>query len=246
MSIIVFAGPSLGPSQELGDERALERIDFRPPAACGDVLRAVCDRPKAIGLIDGLFETSAAPWHKEILWALAEGIAVFGASSMGAIRAVELEPFGMQGIGRIFHEYRSGVLEDDDEIAVQHGPAETGYVMLSEAMVNVRATVAAACGARLLDACSAEAVVRSAKRLFYKDRTWERIVRDAAAQGSVRGNADTLTGWLRDNRVDVKRQDALELVSVLSSDALSFDRERKELPFVNTLYFERLRRTVMA
>jgi hypothetical protein len=246
MTIVVFAGPSLGSPEGLAEEQALARIHFRPPAACGDVLRAVRDRATAIGLVDGLFETTAAPWHKEILWALAEGVVVFGASSIGAIRAVELEPFGMHGVGRVFHEYRSGLLEDDDEIAVQHGPAETGYLMLSEAMVNVRATVAAACRTRVLDACHGDALVRSAKRLFYKDRTWERIVKDAVVLGLPGANTDDLTVWLRENRVDVKRQDAVELVSVLSSDALSFVRERKELPFVNTLYFERLRRTVMA
>ncbi|MBN8893029.1 MAG: hypothetical protein J0H91_22335 [Rhodospirillales bacterium] len=80
MELIVFAGPSLGrfaPS-------AAARIDLRPPAACGDIARAVALRPRAIGLIDGLFETTASVWHKELVFALAEGIAVYGAASMGA------------------------------------------------------------------------------------------------------------------------------------------------------------------
>ena len=46
-----------------------------------------------------------------------------------------------QGVGRIFEAFRDGVLEDDDEVAVVHGPPETGYLALSEPMVNIRGTL---------------------------------------------------------------------------------------------------------
>ena len=52
---------------------------------------------------------------------MSQGIHVFGSASMGALRA-ELCPFGMVGVGRIFEAYRDGELEDDDEVAVIHGP----------------------------------------------------------------------------------------------------------------------------
>ena len=101
-------------------------------------------RPAVIGVIDGYFEVTPTVWHKEILWAMAQGIHVFGAASIGALRAAELDAFGMKGIGRIYEDFRDGVLEDDDEVAVLHGPAELGYPPLTEAMVNIRATLAAA------------------------------------------------------------------------------------------------------
>ena len=76
------------------------------PARQGDIWRAVrAHRPVAIGLIDGVFFHEPAVWHREILWALAEGVHVFGAASMGALRAAELEPFGMRGVGRVFAAY---------------------------------------------------------------------------------------------------------------------------------------------
>jgi hypothetical protein len=74
---------------------------------------------------------------------LAAGIPVYGAASMGALRAAELAQFGMVGVGRIFEAYRDGVLEpfdepfeDDDEVAVLHGPPELGHRAMSEALVN--------------------------------------------------------------------------------------------------------------
>src|ERR1700745_3074106 len=98
MTSIVFIGPTLAPEEvaAAGDFISL------PPVSQGDVYRAARSRPRAIGIIDGYFSGAPSVWHKEILWALSRGIAVFGSASMGALRAAELHPFGMRGVGRIF------------------------------------------------------------------------------------------------------------------------------------------------
>src|SRR5215831_4586114 len=98
--IHVFVGPTLAGVARKGSEDFV----FHGPVAKGDVYRLVSARPLAIAIIDGYFERVPAVWHKEILWALSEGIHVFGAASMGALRAAELAPFGMVGVGRIFQE----------------------------------------------------------------------------------------------------------------------------------------------
>src|SRR4029434_6356953 len=82
--------------------------------------------PRVIAIIDGTFESRAAIWHKEILLALARGVSVFGASSMGALRGAELAVCGMIGVGRIFEAYRDGLYTDDDEVAVLHSAAGRG------------------------------------------------------------------------------------------------------------------------
>ena len=89
--------------------RAILDADYRPPAKQGDICRAVQERgPDAVALIDGYFEQVPAVWHKEILWAMKLGVQVYGASSMGALRAAELQQFGMIGVGKIFEAYVSG------------------------------------------------------------------------------------------------------------------------------------------
>jgi len=75
------------------------------------VLRALVDRPRVIGIVDGYFERVPAVWHKEILWAMSRGVHVLGAASMGALRAAELHPFGMVGVGAIFEGFRDGELD---------------------------------------------------------------------------------------------------------------------------------------
>jgi hypothetical protein len=172
MTACVFVGPTLRPEDlsRAGD------IILLPPVAQGDVYRVAQGRPQAIGIIDGYFEGVLSVWHKELLWAMAEGIHVLGSASMGALRAAELHSFGMVGIGRIFEAYRDGELEDDDEVAVIHGPAETGYVALSEAMVNIRRTLDEAAYDGLVAPAKRDHLIRIAKELFYHDRTFDRVL----------------------------------------------------------------------
>ncbi len=120
MTSVVFVGPTL----DTKDLAAAAEFIALPPVSQGDVYRAARRRPSAIGIIDGYFSGAPSVWHKEILWAMSEGVPVFGSASMGALRAAELHVFGMRGVGKIFEAFRDGALEDDDEVAVVHGPAE--------------------------------------------------------------------------------------------------------------------------
>jgi hypothetical protein len=205
---IVFLGPTL-PRRAA---RAALDAEYRPPVGHGDVWRALEARPRVIGVIDGLFEHVPAVWHKELLEAMAAGVHVFGASSMGALRAAELHPFGMRGVGRIFEAYRDGLWLDDDEVAITHGPAETGWVTLSEPMANVRFTLEAALAAGAIDQTEKQALAETAKAIHYVDRTWRAVVAAAGMPEDRRARALT---WLTENRIDQKRADALEMLAAI-------------------------------
>jgi len=240
MDLIIFAGPSVG----VPDPTLSQRIDFRGPAARGDIARAALEQPTAIGLIDGVLETSASVWHKEIIFTLAKGIFVFGASSMGAIRAVELAPFGMVGIGEVFRAYRDGATEDDDEIVLQHGPAEVGFVGLSEAMVNIRATMRSATAAGIVTPSEAETLCGVGKSLFYKDRTWERIAASAKEVGMSPSALNNLFAWVAANSVDVKRQDAQELIRTMLEWVQNSKSSQSRPVLSHTIYWDLLRRCI--
>jgi hypothetical protein len=181
----------------------------------GDLYREALLRPAVIGVVDGYFEVTPTVWHKEILWAMTQGVHVFGAASIGALRAAELDAFGMRGIGRIYEDYRDGVLQDDDEVAVLHGPAELGYPAVTEAMVNVRATLAAAIGDQIVDPPLAVELTRIAKALFYKLRTWRAIL-DAAAPGVGAAELARFREWFPAAAFDQKRRDALAMIDAIS------------------------------
>jgi hypothetical protein len=216
----VFVGPTLAP----GDAAARLDAVYLPPVQQGDVYRAaVRHRPRAIGIVDGYFQHVPSVWHKEILWAMAEGIHVLGSASMGALRAAELAPFGMRGVGRIFEAYRAGVFEpyrdevfeDEDEVAVVHAPAEAGYAALSEAMVNIRSTLAAAASSGIIGTDTRDRLVRIAKELFYPDRSWERLLRGDGTRRLPEREVEGLRRWLPGGRINQKRDDALAMLAVM-------------------------------
>jgi hypothetical protein len=213
VSVIVFAGPSIS-----GEEVAklLPGSILRPPAAQGDLYLAAQERPLAIALIDGYFDRVPAVWHKEILWALAEGIPIFGASSMGALRAAELAALGMVGMGEVFEAFRTGVLEDDDEVAIAHGPSEFDYRHLSEAMVDIRSTLAAAELQGVISSRLAERILKNAKELYYPERTIAAALDRLSCPAASANQIFKLRIWLKTNFISVKHQDAVLLLKSLA------------------------------
>lgn len=136
--VIAFAGPCLPRAPDRRWRELLEGIEVRPPARRGDVLTAMAEGPRALVVLDGLYYSVPAVTHKELLYALDAGVRVVGAASMGALRAAEMEVFGMEGVGWVFERYRRGDLVGDDEVAILHGAREHGYRPLTVALVEVR------------------------------------------------------------------------------------------------------------
>lgn len=204
---VVFVGPSLPDAAALaGDD-----LIIRPPACQGDIMKCLADGAKAIGLIDGQFEHVAPVWHKELLFALSMGVPVFGAASMGALRAAECHPFGMVGLGRIFEDYLHGRRDDDADVALLYGPAELGYPAISIPMVNVDATLETALQLGVIDPSTARALANAARSTFFKDRTWQRMA-------SVAGiSAADIRAWISLAWTDQKRRDALLLIETMRS-----------------------------
>ena len=212
MRAVIFAGPSLPPQR--GPLARSISTGARRSARASFIGRR-STRPAVIGIIDGYFEVTPTVWHKEILWAMAQGVHVFGAASIGALRAAELDVFGMKGIGRIYEDFRDGVLDDDDEVAVLHGPAELGYPPLTEAMVNIRATLRAAEGEGIVSAGLGAKLTGIAKSLFYKERNYEAMLQSASAFGLDVGELSRFTDWLPQGRVDQKRLDATAIFDAI-------------------------------
>lgn len=239
MKIFVFIGPTIS------EEEARAELDaiYLPPVAQGDVYRATLERPQAIGIVDGYFERIPAVWHKEILWAMAEGVHVFGSASMGALRAVELASFGMEGVGAVFEAFRSGALEDDDEVAVAHGAADQGYRILSEAMVNIRSTLAVAVAMDVIRPATGEAIERLAKALFYPDRSYPLLLEKAMRAGVPAAEIEALRAFLPRGAVNQKREDARAMLRLMRDRQATLEPpKRVRYSFAHTDAWEEVRR----
>jgi TfuA protein len=200
--IIVFLGPSL-------ERKAAETIlpaEYRPPAKRGDLLRAVQDGAEIIGLIDGVFHQESAVAHREILTAIKKGVRVVGSSSMGALRAAEMDTLGMTGIGEVYRMYKSGELVSDDEVALVFDP-ETG-LSLSEPLVNIRFTLREGERQGTITPSDHAALLAAAQSVFYPQRTYAKVV--AAAGDTIDPPVrERFLSWVKVHAVDQKRNDAV-------------------------------------
>ena len=229
MSVHIFLGPTL--ARDVA-RRELDAV-YHPPAGYGDIYRATLMHPppRVIGLIDGYFRQQPAVRHKEVLWAMSQGIHVFGAASMGAIRAAELSDFGMNGVGEIFESLRDGTLEDDDEVTIDHGPVDLGYIPLNDAMVDMRKSFAAAFVGGVISETTKAALVHLAKQLFFTERTYDTVLAQAHDQNLAHDELGALRGWLLANRQSQKRDDALALLAVIR-EFLATDPKPKKVTYV--------------
>ncbi len=215
--VVVFLGPSLSHSEAATHLDAL----YLPPAEQGSILRAVIDyAPSRIAIIDGVFARRPAVRHKEILWALSRGIEVFGASSMGALRAAELHPFGMVGIGFIYRWYRATPMADDDEVAVAMTPVDLGSESISDSLINMRLTFRRAMRLELIDQSTCKLLCEKARSTYFIERRYEYVI-DAVRRTTGKAcelQLIRLERYLRTEAVDQKKCDAIELLQYLATD----------------------------
>jgi hypothetical protein len=207
---VVFLGPSLAESEA---RTILPGADFRPPIRRSSLKPLLEDPPTAIGIVDGEFYQALAVSPIEILPFLARSIPVFGAASMGALRAVELRHEGMEGVGHVYDMYVSGELDSDDEVAMTFCP--TTLRPLSEPLVNLRVALAAARDGGVLSSREQSRLVSLMRAVYFPDRTVPMLLRKAERVLPP----DRLTEfglWWRGNAPDTKGDDARLLLRRLA------------------------------
>lgn len=206
---VVTAGPTISPAEI---RRLLPAAQPVPPIAFGHAAGYRLRAGDQLLIIDGLFLQQPAVRHKELLALLDGGVQVAGCSSMGALRAAELAPFGMRGFGEIYRAYRDGSIQADDEVALVHGEAADGYPVIVDALVNLRATVTEAARTRLLTTEQANELIATAAGLPFTHRSWQRIL---SLAGIPPARAAALAEELRRARVDAKHRDAVTALTEL-------------------------------
>lgn len=199
--IVVTAGPTIG-AEDI--HAVIPHAEVVPPISFGDALRYGLCSGDTLLIVDGLFFQSASVRHKELLTLMDDGVRVVGSSSMGALRAAELHPFGMEGYGWVFEGYRDGIIDADDEVGMVHGDPEDGYPVFVDALVNIRQTVSQAVKSGVLPPETAEQIIETARRTPFTQRTWNRLLESAGVPESP-----TLARQLKAMRIDIKHADAV-------------------------------------
>lgn len=235
MKPVLFAGPTL---YNVSMPSMIE-FDMRPPARCGDILQAMKGGADRIGLIDGFFGDCRSVWQKEILFALSQGVCIFGAASMGALRAAECDHYGMIGIGEIYNDYKEGRRTADSDVAMLHGPQELDYIALTLALVDAEATIKCLESSKAITASEAAIMHQTAATLGFRHRTWTAIFANA---GFTAEQAAQIKATYHECFVSRKTQDALSLIGFITDfNTAGHCAVQKFMP-ARTVYLERLLR----
>lgn len=137
---------------------------------------------------------------------------VLGAASLGALRAVELEKYGMIGIGKIFELYKKNTIAADDEVAVTFTPEN--QQLQSEAMIDIRYNLFIALRKGVIDKNTRRAAVKVAKSIYFPDRNYEVIINETKRRyPSFSDYLESFRSYISKNRQSLKEKDAIKLVN---------------------------------
>jgi hypothetical protein len=212
---IVYLGPTLNREEA---SKILD-ADYRDPAKKGDFLRLslTSDEKKYVGFIDGVFLHDYPPSPIEVYHlATRKNIELIGASSLGALRAVELEKFGMKGIGKIFQLFKNGILNADDEVAVTF--VRDKNILQSEALIDIRFNLFLAYKKGIITKQTKKRFVKIAKNIYFPFRNYDDIIRLTQEQfPSIHDELENFRDYIVKNRDSLKARDAIKLLKYLKT-----------------------------
>ena len=212
---IVYLGPTLKREEAI---KILD-ADYRDPAKKGDflMLSRDSDEKKFVGFIDGVFLHDYPPPPIEVYHlATRKNIELIGASSLGALRAVELEKFGMKGIGKIFQLYKNGIINADDEVAVTF--VRGSNILQSEAMIDIRFNLFLAYKRGIITNETKKRIAKIAKNIYFPYRNYEDIIKLTQQQlPSIYDELEGFRSYILKNRDSLKARDAIKLLKYLKT-----------------------------
>ncbi|HZI70282.1 MAG TPA: TfuA-like protein [Nitrososphaeraceae archaeon] len=207
---IIFIGPSLSPEKA----RRILEADYRPPAKKGDLLRLAGLETvvNIVGLVDGLFLQDYPPTPIEVYQlAIKKNMVLVGGASLGALRAVELEKFGMVGIGKIFELYKKGKIHADDEVAVTF--SEDRQVLQSEAMIDIRFNLFLAQRKKIIDEVTKRTIAKVAKSTYFPYRNYGDIIdQSKKLYPELTSQLEAFRSYIYVYRQSLKERDAIRLI----------------------------------
>lgn len=208
MKTIVFSGPSISEAEV----QRLAACTHAPPIKRGDL--AAFDDYDVFVILDGEFGQNLSVTPKEILAVLDRGKTVIGASSMGALRASELDRSGMIGVGWVYDYFRRSAVRRDADVALVYSPFD--FEPMTVPMVDVEYWMEQTSAAGWIRNKERTLLLKLARSIFFADRTLDRLVSEL---GRAIGDdmLNSLLAFSGGTIPSVKSVDAAEAVRLSAS-----------------------------
>ena len=214
VKIIVYAGLSIpfDEAKDILDSTDDVEVIYKRPIQRGDLGHALKEHPDIIAIIDGVFHQNSAVGHKEILNAMKSGVKVYGASSMGALRASELDTLGMVGVGYVYTQYTTGEVDSDDDVAVMLD-SET-LEAISVPLINMKYVFTNAVSEGIITDDEKDELLKISKKTYYPQRNYAKTLSESDLDD---GKKTELIDFIRTSP-DIKKEDAKELLQLINEE----------------------------
>ena len=213
VKILIYTGLSLpfSEAKEILDSHDDIEVVYKRPIKRGDLSHDIKENPDIIAIIDGVFHQNSAVGHREILSVMKKGVKVYGSSSMGALRASELDVLGMEGIGYCYNEYASGNVTSDDDVAVMLN-SET-LEALSVPLISMNYVFTNAVAENIITKEEKDELIKITKETYYPKRNYAQTLSQSSLDADKKGK---LIDFIRTSK-DIKKEDAKELLNHIKS-----------------------------
>ena len=213
VKILIYTGLSLpfSEAKEILDSHDDIEVVYKRPIKRGDLSHDIKENPDIIAIIDGVFHQNSAVGHREILSVIKKGVKVYGSSSMGALRASELDVLGMEGIGYCYNEYASGNVTSDDDVAVMLD-SET-LEALSVPLISMNYVFTNAVAENIITKEEKDELIKITKETYYPKRNYAQTLSQSSLDADKKGK---LIDFSRTSK-DIKKEDAKELLNHIKS-----------------------------
>lgn len=215
MSNAIFVGPSIYRAHL----PEIPGVEIVRPIRRGDLQNY--EECEVLIILDGEFNQNLAVSPKELLRAIDRGQRIIGASSMGALRASELDSFGMIGVGWVYEHFARSTVRRDDDVALTYNPIT--FAPLTVPMVNVLYWIESMLKTGRISVRESKAVVKTARNIFYVERSEKMLLRklsDVLGSSYLQSLLDQSEGRIP----DIKELDGLKAIQVgcrISSEAIA-------------------------
>jgi hypothetical protein len=207
--IKIYTGLSLRPSEVTC---VLPTAIVAPPIKRGQLHQDLQAGFHVIGIIDGEFQQNLAVSPSEILDLLRCGVSVYGSSSMGAMRAVELAHCGMRGVGKIYDHIAATPYFKDDHLGQLYFEGRGATLPL----IDFEFALAALANAKTITKAQQQRLRSMYRRTHFTLRSVAHL--QATYRGTDAAAVRQVLSSLAQRTTTQKRQDARLLVTTIARD----------------------------
>ena len=212
MKIKIYSGLSL-------DEKTVKRF-FPDAETCGPIKRSdligdIKRQVHVVGIVDGEFLQSRAVSPTDIMDALRCGLKVYGSSSMGAIRAAELDSYGMIGCGKIYEFIKRTPYFKDDHLGLVF---YKGYSAFNYAYLDFVFGLEQLCSDGEISTGDLRTLIRYYKKLHFSERNMHTLKMRISNESSHPANMVKLLDKITKKIKSTKTADGIVLLKKIKND----------------------------